>query len=461
MDSPELGPPPKSQFIDQDIAKADSPSRKTHAESPKRATESLFSPPSHKANEAVPLPEKTNEPGLPLNLHRQVDESSANQPRKAGSKRKFAAWSDAEIEPSQQVSDESQLPSVLPEKPTRGKASSRPLKEMPIVRKEARGKQGALRTARKPLSAKSTNDDLGSPTKVSKSATTDEVAAAKADLLKSKASQERSRPKAKSNAPVKIEAVSYPVLPTPPTAELTAHIAESAPLSPSSPIAEPANGDHRGDTPPPLDISSMGETSRPSRRNRAAVSYVEPNLRDKMRRPTKELYDAVAGERKYAQRSGQAEQLDRVKRESDVPESWKMMPSAPAQPGHAEPESTPASPLAPRRLCPQALPDSVATERRRRPSSAGSKASQDVARDVDASLSACAAAEGNADTSASSSVDIYEFTSSSPQVDKEEEEEAVETKRSSRRQTTSARRLSSVTESDRSRASSRRRSMAV
>jgi hypothetical protein len=34
--------------------------------------------------------------------------------------------------------------------------------------------------------------------------------------------------------------------------------------------------------------------SRPSRRRGAVVSYAEPNLRDKMRRPTKEMIDAVA-----------------------------------------------------------------------------------------------------------------------------------------------------------------------
>ena len=56
------------------------------------------------------------------------------------------------------------------------------------------------------------------------------------------------------------------------------------------------------DTPPPAHISSQGETSRPNRRSRASVSYAEPNLRDKMRRPTKELFDAVAGEGKYVQR---------------------------------------------------------------------------------------------------------------------------------------------------------------
>ncbi|KAJ5587943.1 uncharacterized protein N7459_003708 [Penicillium hispanicum] len=42
-----------------------------------------------------------------------------------------------------------------------------------------------------------------------------------------------------------------------------------------------------------LGMSEGTTTSRPSRRRGAVVSYAEPNLRDKMRRPTKELIDAV------------------------------------------------------------------------------------------------------------------------------------------------------------------------
>ncbi|KAJ5909167.1 hypothetical protein N7495_001849 [Penicillium taxi] len=43
-----------------------------------------------------------------------------------------------------------------------------------------------------------------------------------------------------------------------------------------------------------IDISDATGASRPSRRRGAVVSYAEPNLRDKMRRPTKDLIDAVA-----------------------------------------------------------------------------------------------------------------------------------------------------------------------
>lgn len=50
--------------------------------------------------------------------------------------------------------------------------------------------------------------------------------------------------------------------------------------SPSSPVRE---------------MSQDEAVIRPSRRQRAIVSYAEPNLRDKMRRPTKQFADAVTG----------------------------------------------------------------------------------------------------------------------------------------------------------------------
>lgn len=56
------------------------------------------------------------------------------------------------------------------------------------------------------------------------------------------------------------------------------------------------------DTFPPLDVNpdesdaEVQEKYRPTRRPRGSVSYAEPNLRHKMRRPTKDLVDAVGAE---------------------------------------------------------------------------------------------------------------------------------------------------------------------
>lgn len=47
----------------------------------------------------------------------------------------------------------------------------------------------------------------------------------------------------------------------------------------------------------PPELSSRADSGRPSRRLRASVSYAEPNLRQKMRRPTKSLADAVMNDK--------------------------------------------------------------------------------------------------------------------------------------------------------------------
>ncbi|KAL1612473.1 hypothetical protein SLS60_000700 [Paraconiothyrium brasiliense] len=81
-------------------------------------------------------------------------------------------------------------------------------------------------------------------------------------------------------------------------------------LPPKTPAAEPSYSPpstepstsraESKDTPPPGDLSSMsqiGIVGRPSRRARPQVSYKEPSLATKMRRPSKELVDAVVDRR--------------------------------------------------------------------------------------------------------------------------------------------------------------------
>ena len=89
----------------------------------------------------------------------------------------------------------------------------------------------------------------------------------------------------------------------------------TAPLSPStlapsaSPTPQPAPN-----TPPLPDLSA----TRPSRRQRGSVSYAEPNLRDKMRRPTRDLVDAVGGnEKTHFQRSASARAESEAQEETD------------------------------------------------------------------------------------------------------------------------------------------------
>ena len=72
----------------------------------------------------------------------------------------------------------------------------------------------------------------------------------------------------------------------------------------SQPSEESSSRRKFQDTPPPPDLHADATTTvansevlgRGTRRPRSSVSYAEPNLRDKMRRPTKELVDAVGAE---------------------------------------------------------------------------------------------------------------------------------------------------------------------
>ncbi|KAM5343070.1 hypothetical protein ACJ41O_014036 [Fusarium nematophilum] len=488
-ESPELGPPPMSQFIDEDPVKVDSPSRSRPVpvhESPKAKLappEALTSPQNSKTLPRSPSPEKKTrdqvvepqemkapetktletkqhiKPVTPL-----VAEAPAPQPVKTGSKRKLAARDDMGTSRPQRLNNENENPRITADKPSiREKAGGKTLKELASMRKEARERVNATGT-RKPLAAKSTNDDMSSPKKTSKPVATDEVAAAKADLVKSKVSQDRPKPKPKAEAPVTIEAVIGPEHTAPAVAvvpcELGTPLTQQVLLCLSSPDTVASKEEGRGATPPPADINATREPSRPSRRSRAAVSYAEPNLRDKMRRPTKELLDAVAGEGRYARRSSVAEQpapdTVKVKRESDAGDSWKKLPPASAMNPEDEPGSIPASPLAGKGSPPE-LPKSVAVRGRR------SSMIQETLVGHDERHGELVGKEEDTtpDSTNLSETDVYEFTPSSPQQPEKQAPVEVRKKAGGRR---TSRRVSSAIHTEdglaaKERASSRRRSM--
>ncbi len=148
------------------------------------------------------------------------------------------------------------------------------------------------------------------------------------------------------------------------------------------------------DTPPPEDLNPETSTTNPfgsmgrsSRRPRGSVSYAEPNLRDKMRRPTKELVDAVAAEERLQQRKdvkAEAEGEDtaavvtgevaskmrtvvikKEPRDDDVP-NWKAVPAKGIESDHDRLRAEARSPLGNKVPTVKAqLPASVVTERRR------------------------------------------------------------------------------------------------
>ncbi|KAK1998548.1 shugoshin [Colletotrichum falcatum] len=360
-DSPELGPPPLSRFVDTDSVNIGSPRQSLQAVEPETARSSpMLSPSPVPAPQPAPAPKTANKPEKTVTVRPDPAPTSekahteARRPpaedsilplalpqttAKVGSKRKYCLGDDT----SRTAKPVAELPK--PKEPegrpntTREQPSGQTLKELANRRREARERMSAPVNPRKPLSAKSTNDDMTSPVKSARS----EADHGKApEKPKPRAARERAAQKIKEEAepdsPVKVSAASPPP-PTPvvevfPSTETVP--TEAALLSAASPEPTPRTSlSSVRDTPPPTDISSHGETSRPSRRARAAVSYAEPNLRDKMRRPTKELYDAVTGQTRYLQRSGSAnadqllgEGVLAVKRESSDEGAWKQISAA-------------------------------------------------------------------------------------------------------------------------------------
>ena len=126
------------------------------------------------------------------------------------------------------------------------------------------------------------------------------------------------------------------------------------------------------DTPPPPDLgpdTGTGSFGRASRRSRGSINYAQPNLRDKMRRPTSELVDAVGAEERLRQAN-----LARTERENmaqgaikqentDALPIWKTNDYKDEQRRRAEPTSPLSSKTSGSSMD---LPGSVITERRRR-----------------------------------------------------------------------------------------------
>ncbi|KJR86968.1 shugoshin family protein [Sporothrix schenckii 1099-18] len=226
--------------------------------------------------------------------------------------------------------------------PTRELKNPKSIRSLVNSRKESNETTGEVKTAvggRKPLAAKNANEDISSPRKQALNDASGKHKGGNGNTHKAVQLGGRMRNRMKSPLVVDISETTPPAAvdvkvdddksdntrkPTTPLSsndQAPGHVdVDSEPLpelepeapcpcTPSPATAKiltsqrlvPTHVEGR-DTPPPADISSHGETSRPNRRSRASVSYAEPNLRDKMRRPTKELFDAVAGEGKYVQR---------------------------------------------------------------------------------------------------------------------------------------------------------------
>ncbi|TLD25122.1 hypothetical protein PspLS_06085 [Pyricularia sp. CBS 133598] len=337
-DSPVLGPPPVSKYVEEEPEKVDSPntarrllvysditvSEKTNLAPPKidAPEKAPIQSPSKKAPRR-PEPKVTPEPKAdvlqsPTPLAPAPAMAPAPAPVKAestvakcGSKRKQAVAD--ENEPPNFTKDNNSLSSSqsTPEKPksatVREIKNRRNSRGLAGQRRDARDRKSSTAVpapARPALAAKSTNEDVSSPRKLPAKGAAVDYEKPNNKAVTQKEVKIKTAPPQTQAEPIPI----LPKLPSPPRvvnirpSELAAPNAPAQLLSPGIPGRAPAK-ETSCDTPPPPDISSGGDTARPSRRSRASVSYAEPNLRDKMRRPSSELTDAVSGKTKYKQRA--------------------------------------------------------------------------------------------------------------------------------------------------------------
>ncbi|KAL0940753.1 shugoshin c terminal domain-containing protein [Colletotrichum truncatum] len=488
-DSPELGPPPMSRFVDGEGVDIGSPSRSTEQVEPEPAV--YNSPVASPSLAPMPSPAPTarsiNKTEKAILVRPDpdpaIDDAEPEKPRpketpilppvvpptaaKTGSKRKYSMGD--EVLRSDQKGAEPSKPRDGTDRPTIGRErqGGKTLKELANIRREARERMIAPVNPRKPLSAKSTNDDVTSPTKNPKGVTGESKVVV--EKPKSRAARERAAQKIREAeieadvGPSPIEVPVGPPSPPPPVVDVlpsTENVpTEASLLSPASP--EPTSRMSLSsvrDTPPPADISSHGETSRPSRRSRAAVSYAEPNLRDKMRRPTKELHDAVSGQTKYLQRSGSArsdsatpEGMVMIKRESSNGDAWREIPPASSNSMGSPQRIANLAELTDNAPSIQPPISTTKPDRKKRTSSMMSKSISEMEEERSVRQaqdnSPDRAISGRPTPSPDREVDPYEFTSSTPGSDSSHVIESKENVMSAR-QSKSSRRLSSVMKED-------------
>jgi hypothetical protein len=313
--SPDIGPPPVSRFEDEDpIGFNPSPSAEEQRQEPAEDGEPALS-----VN--LETRKKRRESGPRLNIRRvSVFESAeesveeAAKPLRTGAKRKFSVQEDEDSNQSKGDAfrfSRRNAPSASETEVSNG--DSRPSSpERPV------------------LSAKPVNTDPVLSPKKQRSSVQD-----KPEKVEKPEKPEKPAPKARGRPRINITRHATPDLPLLPMPEpvLAADIVLESlpPKTPavedifSPPSTEPSTQrPENKDTPPPGDLSASyqtGQAGRPGRRARPQVSYKEPSLSVKMRRPDAKLVDAVIDRRTSVETQGAPPTT--IKREPNGDVAWK------------------------------------------------------------------------------------------------------------------------------------------
>ena len=212
----------------------------------------------------------------------------------------------------------SQAPSAESKRP-----DNKPLRDPGQQEKAKEANRSTVSNARKPLGPKSANVDPKSPVKNAGVDVKHTLGGIKGKSGKAANDGNQARDKQVANKYPReakreelSKAVSSNTTDRPPKTPVTDLDLFSPTISdPSEPRPD------LQDTPPPPDLdpdSATGSFGRGSRRSRGSVSYTEPNLRAKMRRPTKELIDAVGVEERNRQASAAGKDGSEVSLEAEL-----------------------------------------------------------------------------------------------------------------------------------------------
>ena len=398
MDSPDLGPPPIAHFEEGDPIKPDTQDDRRTCEKDILRKEVSDKPLSANLETRRRRRESNHAKGtfsqsIDCDAAKTSDATSnitlSSQSVKAGAKRKLNVREEDEQSLKEREWDGFQFERKEATKPIAdkaGKTASSRLSDRPSTRTERlRGtvyenNASVSSAGRRALGPKSTNADPQSPAKSSIVGANDKPIPIRDTLLQKAKIKDQNREKHRAKTPVEPNTQGTKVKGLDVVIPYEPETPAPAPLDLLSPAStEPsARQEGRGDTPPPPDLgpdTGTGSFGRASRRSRGSVSYTEPSLRDKMRRPTKELVDAVGAK----ERARQAHAMDMANIESTLAEikmeeerpavlpHWKTdrTEGSHAQKERKEAEST--SPLSKKALVPPpGLPLSIMTDRKRR-----------------------------------------------------------------------------------------------
>lgn len=360
-ESPDLGPPPVAHFDTEDPIEFHAQA----ARSPAKAAEDDALPASLSVNLETRRKRKDGQPKLEIRRRSMLPQSPGKADGelapslRTGAKRKLA---DRELDkpmkpPSRGDFTFSRKGAAEEKKVAVEDVSLRaePTETLPVER-DAAIVAPSPKPARKVLGEKSVNQSPRKALIAAEKFNQDDLkkpAGPRFEPSKERKGPGRPRISAIPPPPPPVKEIAIDTVELPPSEPLVMpDVPPKTPAAPDlfspTPSEQSARPNESRDTPPPGDLSGMSNTSeasRTSRRARGAVNYAEPSLNAKMRRPSKQMVDAIGGLRDPRLVMSRPSERKTARAVSIKPEpeddndAWKSLPSATeAMPGSPSPQ---------------------------------------------------------------------------------------------------------------------------